>query len=449
MNAILSILPAAAWMAFASAAPLGLPQEPGYTGSAYWSQFPATRGKWDRPEFFPIGVWFEGVYSRADTDADKAAGINTYVALTAPSDLSLVRAAGMYAIRQFEVTDETPTGLPRNYGEETVGWLVGDEYDMKFGAGSAEWDGIEYDQKDGNRHCIPKTAECGHTVAKTMREKFPRDGRFYFQNYAKTVAVWGANEKVAPFINAGWQDTVGIDLYWYADTDACIPSQGGRYVQEGLMVGSGPLGWGVGSPPALLPEECHRASNYGANIKRLRQLDALDGKYQPLWCFPEVTARPEQIQGAAMSCLIQGAQGMLYFNHNFGTPCTTHHALREPCYAKQRAAVTEMNALIRELAPVLNSPRLKWNFGAEALDTRLSQAPDGTAYVFAQQNRKQSGSFSLTLPPALAAAASAKAICSGTPFVRRNVSIAGGRLPVDFAKESDWCVFAIGADAKL
>ncbi len=447
MKAVLSILSTLVSTAIASAAPLDLPQEPGYTGAAYWSQFPATKGKWDKLEFFPVGVWFEGVYSRADTDADRAIGINTYVALTAPSDLSLVRAAGMYAIRQFEVTSSTPSGLPPSYGDETVGWLVGDEYDMKFGAGAARWDGIEYDQRNGNQHCIPKTAECGHTVAKTMHAKFPSNGRFYFQNYAKTVAVWASNEKVAPFINAGWQDTVGLDLYWYADNDACIPSQGGRYVQEGLITGTGPLGWGVGSPPALLPEECHRASNYGANIKRLRQLDALDGKYQPLWCFPEVTARPEQIQGAAVSCLIQGAQGMLYFNHNFASSCTSQHALREPCFAAQRAGVAELNALIKKLAPVLNAPRLKWNFGVAALDTRLSQAPDGTAYVFAMQNRKQRGSFLMNLPPALASATTAQATCSGTPFVRKAVAILGGKLPAAFAKESDWCIFAIATAA--
>lgn len=434
---------AAIFAAPACAAPLALPQEPGYVGPAYWSQFDAAKGKWDKPGFFPIGVWFEGVYNSGDTSMDKAAGINTYIALTAPSSMAEVRAAGMYAIQQWEITQHTLKGIHPGTGAETVGWLVGDEIDMRLGPGSAGWDGT-----DADGHCLPPTAKCGYTAARTLKESFPGGGRFYFQNFGKGVLVWESNEQASGFVNGGSQDTLGADIYWYTDKEACHWSQGGKYALEGIAraTGAGPSGAGS-SPPSMHAHECARASNYGANIKRLRQLDALDGKYQPLWCVPNATDKPREVQAAVMSCLIAGASGIMYFNHNFGGICPTQHALRDRCYSAQRAAVTAMNALVRELAPVLNSPRLAYDWGQPDLDIRLSQAPDGaTAYVFVAQRVGDSGDYSLNLPAALASATSAQATCNGTGnFVKSTVVISGGKLPVSFAKESDWCVFAIGS----
>ena len=42
------------------------------------------------PGFFPIGVWFESVTQPADIAKDQAVGLNTYVELTANTDLGLI-----------------------------------------------------------------------------------------------------------------------------------------------------------------------------------------------------------------------------------------------------------------------------------------------------------------------------------------------------------------------
>jgi hypothetical protein len=67
-------------------------------GSNYYAQF--TNGLPTNPNFFPIGVWLESVQSQADINLDKAVGINTYVGITANSNLNLVQSNGMYLFAQ-------------------------------------------------------------------------------------------------------------------------------------------------------------------------------------------------------------------------------------------------------------------------------------------------------------------------------------------------------------
>lgn len=418
-----------------------LPQEPGYVPPSYWSQFPATKGKWDQPGFYPIGVWLQNVIGANDTAADKAAGINTYVGITAPSDPSVARAAGMYVIQQYEVTQpSTPNGIHPNYGAETVGWLVGDEYDMRHGDGWGGWDGI-----DEWQHCTtPSKSGCGYTVSQTVKNKFPKTGRFYFSNYSKGVVFWEPEAAAAVFLNGGFQSTSGADVYWHDDKDACASTQGGRLSTKGLLVATGPSD-GYDPANTLTPGECARSSNVAAVTERLRGLDGVDGKYQPLWCFVNTgRVTPAQMQGEVAACIISGAYP-IYFNHVFATglnsPCTTQQALRDACYSGHRAQAAAIGTFIKANAAALNAPRLRWDFGTPSLLTRLSQTADGAIWVFAMQKVGQSGTHTLTLP------------VIGSPQIWRNsseisgVSSPGNKLTLSFSAETDWYAVRIAEAA--
>lgn len=281
--------------------------------------------------FFPIGVWAETVVGPNDATTDKAAGLNTYVDPYGINQSYLKAAGGMYVID----------------GAGSNGVFLTDEADMWGGPGSAAWTG-KY-PGDGSI-CSPSSSQCGYTVMQTLAAKAPA-GELKYANYGKGVTMWESADQAAQFVNK-YQDLISVDNYWFTDNDICGATQAGWM-----------LSWAHGK--ALAPADCHKAANYGATIDKVRSLVSPAGS-KPVWAFVEVghpssdpswgTIKPEQIQAAVWSSLIHGARGVIYFNHSFAGPCQTQHALRESCYAPERAAVTATDKLITSLAPVLNSP---------------------------------------------------------------------------------------------
>ncbi|MFY1636625.1 hypothetical protein ACN27F_25670 [Solwaraspora sp. WMMB335] len=327
----------------ASPGGLGARLRPVDGGADFYSRFSPSLPA--DPEFFPIGVWLESVVDPVDTETDAAAGINTYVELAGGSNLDLVRAAGMYAI-----TSSTDAA----HGEETVGWFISDEADMWAGPGDDPWTGNYPGQGD---ICQPADGRCGYTVQQRSVDGLPTDDRLRMANYGKGVAFWQDDAQAARFVN-DYADIVSIDAYWFTDGAICGHSEGARYFDPDRLVTID----GVQRIPAEL---CHRAANYGATIDRVRRLVEPTGS-KPVWSFVEVgqplgeesypSITPQDMTAAVWSSLIHGARGIVYFNHSFSGPCQTQHALREPCYAAMRAAVTAVNARITRLAPVLNAP---------------------------------------------------------------------------------------------
>ena len=127
---------------------------------------------------------------------------------------------------------------------------------------------------------------------------------------------------------------------------------------------------------------------------------------KPVWGFVEVGTpfsdrgsgiTPSQIRAAVWHSIIAGARGITYFNHSFGGPCQTQHALREPCYANQRAMVKAVNLQIKSLAPVLNAPSVtsQWTQGPAV--KAMVKWQGGHFYVFAgsAENAASTGSFSI------------------------------------------------------
>jgi hypothetical protein len=329
-------------------------------GAAYYARF--TNPLPTDPSFFPIGVWFASVRSAADAATDKAAGLNTYVELTADTDLSAVRAAGMHAIH---------SGQAGGAGSETNGWLLTDEPDAWAGPGWAAWTGNLQGQ---GTICDPPTAKCGYTVLSTLAGRLPADGRMRYTNFNYGVTFVESDAEAAGFLNGGFQDLASADNYWFTDNDICTAEHGGAMLGDGQ---------------ALDPAECHRAANYGATVARLRRLA---GEALPVWAFVELghpyvqmdwpSITPPQVEAAVWHSLIAGARGIIYFNHSFGGPNVTANVLREPAYASIRAAVTATDARITALAPVLNAPTVTSGWSQGSGIKAMVKWAGGHFYVF-------------------------------------------------------------------
>ena len=127
-------------------------------GAAYYGRFsnalPTNR--------IPMSVWFESVITQADIRLDKDVGINTYVVLTATSNLGLVRSNGTKALIQASQRSQ----FSPQPGAETAGWELADEIDMQR----------------------PPAAGCAEL--KSIRDSLPADGRLRYNGFGKGVMFW-------------------------------------------------------------------------------------------------------------------------------------------------------------------------------------------------------------------------------------------------------------------
>ena len=361
-------------------------------GADYYSRFahslPATGS------YFPIAVWYESVLSPDDIAKDKDVGLNTYLALTSDSRGDLISSAGMHAI---------PWGNIKNGGPEVNGWLTSDEVDM---SGSGWW--------------AAPNAEQFASLAKII-SAIPKDGRTRFTNFGKGIIFGPSSEDAAAsrMVN-DYQDIVSADVYWFTDRDVASINQGGTL---------------LGLNRNLTASEARMPSNYGRVVAKLR---ALAGYSKPVWGFTEVGgpfpynttaasyASAPQIRASVWSQIINGARGITYFNHSFGGPAQTHHALRDPYYAPVRAAVRALNVQITQLAPVLNSEMID---GLTVISGRvqvLAKRWGSDIYLFAGST--QAGAQTATIQLRCGSGAAADVV-----FENRSVSTANAAITDTFA----------------
>jgi len=337
-------------------------------GPSYYQQFAATNNVWTNSNFFPIGVWFESVLDQANVTTDKVHGINTYVQLTGNSDLSIVRNNGSYAI----------AGNGSNIGAETVGYYNADEADMNFGPGYGAYD-------EANYRCVNSNESCGYTAMALFTGNHAPNSHVQYANYGKGVMMWETQAEAAKFVN-DYTDVVSNDMYFYTDPGLC---------GEALLF--------LGIPT----DKCRLSANYGYVLDKMRALDALDSKRQPIWAFVEdghpftentaPTITPDQLAGAVYSSLIHEARGIIYFNHNFGGSCISQHVIRDNCFPATSAKIAQVNQQVTALAPVLNSQSYVYDANPK-LDTML-KGYDGSYYLFAMTSRDTAtGTYALRLP---------------------------------------------------
>ena len=272
----------------------------------------------DALSYFPIAVWGSYNHTQANRDLDAAAGLNTYVWAADNSYVDDIRSDGRFKVIQDEDNRA-------NVGSETTGWLLGDEIDMCCGPPGFA---------GGN----------GYDMLSSTLASLPQDNRLRYANYGKGVLLWESDADAARFINGrtgpnSFQQVVSSDLYWFTD-----PNENGNSRK----------GFG---------------SSYGDDVTRMRFLDAMDGARMPVWAFVETgwpftesaaqggrSIQPAELRSAVWHALIAGARGIIYFEHSFGGPCLgDHHTIRSNCEGT-RPMVTSVDAQVKSLAAVLNSP---------------------------------------------------------------------------------------------
>jgi hypothetical protein len=133
-----------------------------------------------------------------------------------------------------------------------------------------------------------------------------------------------------------------------------------------------------------------------------------------------------QIRAEVWMSLVHGSRGLIYFVHQFKPKFIEASLLQDPELLK---GVTEINAQIRALAPVLNSPAVKdpatvASSAAEVPIASMTKRHDGATYVFAVAMRDGPARASFA---GLGAATSAEALGEG-----RSIAVKDGKFEDDF-----------------
>jgi hypothetical protein len=259
-------------------------------------------------------------------------------------------------------------------GSETAGWVLTDEIDMQQANASG--------------------AAAARSQLSSILAGLPSDGRLRYTNYGKGVIFWNSDSDAEQYVN-DFQQVVSTDVYWFTDAEVCTETQGGSL-------------FGLGRD--LTSAECHRASNYGAQVARVRALDAMDGKRMPVWSFVETghpfdnsqagtrSIAPAEIRAAVWHSIIAGARGIIYFQHSFGGSCVgDHHTIRSNCEGT-RPIVVSVDAQIRSLAAVLNSPTLTSGFTASSSVKAMAKWNGQNLHVFAGSSANASSTATFSIP---------------------------------------------------
>ena len=127
----------------------------------------------------------------------------------------------------------------------------------------------------------------------------------------------------------------------------------------------------------------------------------MDGERQPVWAFVELgwpftesasqggrRIQPAELRAAVWHSIIAGARGILYFDHNFG-PGTPGSTILGQGYADNRAMAKSINAQIKSLAPVLNSPTVRSGWSQGAGTTAMVKWVKGQEAVQVQEGEEE------------------------------------------------------------
>lgn len=343
---------------------LDLPLEPWHGGSSYYDQFPAAAAYgWSSPSFFPFAMMpnsfidnSEIVWDTRSANVYHEANEWSYWPGMADNNVSWMGS-------QLEAQSWLGGTMPMNYAP-WVAYALQDEVD-----------GIHENPQNGL-----------NAIASQMASFPSGTGRFVFANYTQRVmqSIWtkpNGDYWGLDFVNYPGVDVVCIDMYWYTVPDT---SYWNTYVPGGDTV-KGP--------------DARKAGSYGASIRALRWMDAQDGHLKPIWMYIENLSgspgeqfvryiEPLELKAAVMSCITNGASGIVWFNNVASSTHGVSNVSRaaqtqsgHPAISRVQAA-KEIKEFVQALAPVINSQSYVWNFGASTIDTML-KVHEGYAYIFA------------------------------------------------------------------
>jgi hypothetical protein len=263
--------------------------------------------------FFPIAVWLQ---QPGNARPYQDLGFNLYVGLwqgPTATQLASLKAAGMPVI-----CAQNNVGLTDKNNDIIVGWMHGDEPDnaQSLGQGKGYGPPVEPSkivadyrklaQADPSR---PVILNLGQGVAwdgwhgRGVRTNHPED----YPDYLKGC------------------DIASFDIYPAVHEKAEVAGKL-EFVARGV---DRLREWGKGQRIVWSCIECTRIAN------------------------PNVKPTPAQVRSEVWMALIHGAQGLIYFVHQFKPTFIEEGLLADPEMAQ---AVGEINRQIHALAPVLNSP---------------------------------------------------------------------------------------------
>ncbi|MDR3623188.1 MAG: beta-galactosidase [Paludisphaera borealis] len=308
-----------------------------------------TRGLPTSADFFPVAVWLQ---SPSNARKYKDVGINVYVGLYRGPTAEQLDALDAAGIRVFAGQNRAALGFKDR--PTIVGWLQDDEPDnaQELHGGKGYGPPVtpeavvkryhEIQQADPTR---PVMLNLGQGVAwdgwygRGVRTNHPED----YPEYIKGC------------------DIVSFDIYPACSTDKAIAGKL-EYVPQG--------------------------------VDRLKKWTA--GR-KPVWCCIETTGinnvnrkpTPAEVRSEVWMALIHGANGILYFAHQFKPKFIEAGLLADESIAREVAAV---NRRIKNLAPVLNSPDVP---DAATVVSSNKDVPiafvvkrhDGATYLFAVSMR--------------------------------------------------------------
>ena len=309
------------------------------------------------PSFFPMAVWLQ---DPANAEKYKAAGINVYIGLwDGPTEeqLAKLKTAGMRV-----VCSQNETGLKHKDDPIIMGWMHGDEPDNAQSLGEGKGWGppipAEKIVSDYNRI---RAADPTRPVFLNLGQGVAWDGW-----YGRGVRT-NHPEDYPKYVKGG--DIISFDIYPVATPDSAV--QGNLwYVPHGVKR---LCEWGGPERSVWNCIECTRISS-------------------------TIKATPAQVRSEVWMALINGSKGIIYFVHEWKPKFNEHALLDDP---EMLAGVTALNAQIRELAPVLNSPDIS---GASVKSSEVSVPVDimakrykGSTYLFAAGMRNGNTRASFTV----------------------------------------------------
>lgn len=306
------------------------------------------RGLLPNENAFPVGVWLQ----RPElAERYRAIGVNHYVGLwkgPTPAQLAQLRRAAMPVIG-------APTAAARDpaAADVVVGWLHKDEPDnaqpLKIGGGYGP-------------PIAPHVIQALYCEYSAIRPRRP-----VFLSLGQGVAWKG----------------------WFGRGDRTGRMEDyPRYIE-----GADAVFFNIYPVVSTQPEVRGRLELIGRGVERLRNWAA---RGQPAWAVIGVTRignvavepTPDDIRAQVWMAVAHGAQGIVYFVHQFSPTFDSAALLAHP---ENLAAVRDVNARLQRLAPVLKAPTVPEAHSGVRLEdgqaTLLVKDVGEERYVFAVSTR--------------------------------------------------------------
>jgi hypothetical protein len=313
------------------------------------------------PTFFPLAVW---VQQPRNAQAYKDIGINTYVALwrgPTQEQLDALEQAGMHVI-----CHQNANGLKFKDRKTIIAWMHGDEPDNA------------QRRRDGGPGWAPPI----------LPQKIIDD-------YKRIKS----NDPTRPvFLNLG--QGVAWDKWYGRGVRTNHPEDYPEYL-KGCDIAS----FDIYPVTHDKPEIAGKLWYVAHGVQRLVKWTE-DKK--PVWACIETThihnekvlPTPAQIRSQVWLAITHGATGILYFCHEFKPKEIEAGLLAHPENAK---GVKEINAQIKKLAPILNSPTILDVAKVEPANkdstiAMLCKQHEGATYLFCVNTRETPTQATFTIP---------------------------------------------------